>query len=1252
VDEIPDFEAFAEIAGLMGSTDTPELDELERQYATLVRGITDFSREKTMAIIAALLTYPAFHANTIRLETLQQLVQRNCKGANKPTRHRVIQWLKAVGKGWATAMEDPVEDVFISNVVTNIGNSRIFEGIWEANDFWLQQALNALWAFSGERWVEDLFAEVDGLLAISEALARRCDLARFVMGSGSTRSDLDVPSESDLEIRSTYVHFSASDLSEMRISLGLIQAFLHDEAPAVGTESHSTLQMHPLQRFGEAIIVALPAAISPAIRLHVVERVIQLGKVDEYQSALSTRQVNQFFVEGLENLRAERVVVHDLPSLPTMTPAIVQEVAKFDDGKFAHIMFFEDRVVDFFKDGVSGVLDLVGESGDLLVKHTERCAELIARGRDYRGGLTIAVVGGLGRAFVFGLGELPPHWYGTAFRLPDFVALSRVQRTKILDIWKLKEQELSLRSRGVDLLNVSGELNLLGFWRGHGERLVPRSVPLDGRAMVQVGTDFIAGVRQEMRTKYDFHAAPRRNPDVWVSVRRYNIDSYFREVAGELIYADEEDVRQGRLRGLVETQRRFWWLSTVDRYEEQLHRDIQFRIWEALLNWLPRLVSVAEEAFENLPGGPIEIVLRFSDLETWRSESLRDLSDPPETLPVRISKKFAIIELTVPLGFLGVFAQPKNIAERDLLDGCFKGVAALVGQPGVFDRAAAVQRIVQNDDARFFHLAYAQNFRQHTASADRLQVRFVGEGDVNFATVGLTQRLLPGSPGEELIGEDECNHFLHAVVDDCWDRARSLLQNLKRDSVVTLGLRNVEAVEQDRHQWELTAKAVLATHVDRDDVVAAASKRENIRSEAALVSRIIVEMAVCTCPSEGQVMSRADFDLLLGLVRLLIYAATSSDAIKYGLTPAKLALFPNGEFVADDSYYQTIIQPYTTKQFIGQFSAAAEEYTEYFSDPAKKSAEKVKPFEEAFITSFIAEYGLTPDELVDAFRAIEAEGMSDERLVISRTNEQLKVSLETKGGLSAKKAESLLKNFGLWPRTSWDRTPAGFSAKDWYPWRYRRRLSLLARPLVRLGESATDTVVFAPGLVRDCIELLMIRLLSGRLPAEGFQSLAMRSWIGEITRRRGHEFEQEVGAEMRTSRFQALVSQAMTAFGADSSYGDIDVFAWRMGSQNIFAIECKRLRTAKTVAEIGEQLREFEGSEMDRLGRHVRRCHWLTEHPDCVQRVTKLPDAKLNIVPLLVTSTIVPMQFVKNLPLPPGQIVPFTQLRQWLESKE
>jgi hypothetical protein len=73
---------------------------------------------------------------------------------------------------------------------------------------------------------------------------------------------------------------------------------------------------------------------------------------------------------------------------------------------------------------------------------------------------------------------------------------------------------------------------------------------------------------------------------------------------------------------------------------------------------------------------------------------------------------------------------------------------------------------------------------------------------------------------------------------------------------------------------------------------------------------------------------------------------------------------------------------------------------------------------------------------------------------------------------------------------------------------------------------------------------------------------------------------------------------------------------------------------------------------MDRLARHLRRCRWLTEHSDCVRRVTRLRGPRIDVVPLLVTSTTVPMQFVKALPIANEQVVPFRQLSDWIRSHE
>jgi hypothetical protein len=49
--------------------------------------------------------------------------------------------------------------------------------------------------------------------------------------------------------------------------------------------------------------------------------------------------------------------------------------------------------------------------------------------------------------------------------------------------------------------------------------------------------------------------------------------------------------------------------------------------------------------------------------------------------------------------------------------------------------------------------------------------------------------------------------------------------------------------------------------------------------------------------------------------------------------------------------------------------------------------------------------------------------------------------------------------------------------------------------------------------------------------------------------------------------------------------------------------------------------------------------------------VTRASKCELKLVPLLITSTVVPMQFTQGLPLPPQCVVPFNRLREWVNGQ-
>jgi len=472
-------------------------------------------------------------------------------------------------------------------------------------------------------------------------------------------------------------------------------------------------------------------------------------------------------------------------------------------------------------------------------------------------------------------------------------------------------------------------------------------------------------------------------------VHRYNVEPFFKELARDPIYVDEDDVERGRLRGAIETPHRAWWISAIQRQRINWHRDIQFRIWEALLWWMAKIARLAETAIASIPAGPIEVFLRFEKLESWTSERIDDLPASQE-VDFRVNRWLVAIQLALPLGFLRHFATPANIAERKLIRACFAGIAVLGGAR--LDSAALddlVRGVVRNDEARFFHLTFAQTYRQQINAAQLPEPRFRSEGEINFVCIGLAQRILKRHDSAPVEGVVASNHFLHAVVDECWRELQILFEKLDRRSVIERALANVEAIERDKQRWRMTASALLATHDDRELVVEAAAQREQDRAAAELASRIVVEMAVCACSATGgALISEADLDRLLALVILLLEAAYSSDAVQYSLTPAKVNVFPNGEFVVDGSYFDTVMRPYMAEHFTEQFTAAASSYGNYYRDPkASGDGAETGSFVPTFVEAFQAEFGFTPDDLISANVALEADALRDNKLIVQRTEQ-------------------------------------------------------------------------------------------------------------------------------------------------------------------------------------------------------------------------------------------------------------------------
>jgi len=92
-----------------------------------------------------------------------------------------------------------------------------------------------------------------------------------------------------------------------------------------------------------------------------------------------------------------------------------------------------------------------------------------------------------------------------------------------------------------------------------------------------------------------------------------------------------------------------------------------------------------------------------------------------------------------------------------------------------------------------------------------------------------------------------------------------------------------------------------------------------------------------------------------------------------------------------------------------------------------------------------------------------------------------------------------------------------------------------------------------------------------------------------------------------------------------------------------YFIECKRLQFAKTIPEIAEVCNKFKGDAKDELRKHLNRVEFLESNLKNFKRVIGFIPEKSKTFDRLVTNTIVPMQFIKDLPIESSKIGPINE---------
>jgi len=355
-----------------------------------------------------------------------------------------------------------------------------------------------------------------------------------------------------------------------------------------------------------------------------------------------------------------------------------------------------------------------------------------------------------------------------------------------------------------------------------------------------------------------------------------------------------------------------------------------------------------------------------------------------------------------------------------------------------------------------------------------------------------------------------------------------------------------------------------------------------------------------------------------------------SEAIYYGVERAQIQITPLGDVQIDSDFSDRIANPFGASLMMRGFFQGVSAYESLYEHRNIEFSAR-EAFDVRFWEAWEEHFGFSVDDLRVFMDGLETEGIKRQAVTFTSTVAEM-CRFEDIENLPAGVVQKIVDALVLWPRATWASTPEGFSPKDWYPWRYRRRLSVLARPILQIG-GAESGYLLAPGLVRDGGAKLVDYCYMGGFEAKTFPAGRLRSWVGAAENQRGHEFNGLVARRLSELGWSCKANVRLTEILSaklDRDYGDVDVLAWR--GRRVLVIECKDLRMAMTVGDIARQLHDFRedftsSGKPDQLKKHLLRMDVLMSRPDGVTRYVGTKERRIELEAVLVFSDLVPLHF-------------------------
>jgi hypothetical protein len=1191
-----DPEELIELRAMFSASNVTVADIAGEQQA-IVGEVAKMDRVTIVATVGSMLASPSLQANAYRLEALLYISMAHALGRQNPWSALIQNAFTSLGNGICGRLEDPAEDLFSTSVHCRQGNFTVFEGLRESNGFYLQRVLDVIEEMPEEEPFASFRRSVFALLTLSDAVAQRAGVSPFIVGEIVPHADLPKEIAETLVSMPRWVLFSANDPEVRRISLDDLQpfSFKMPESELLGQSlGHTSLERYPVLQFGDLICLALPTAVGSAVTRYVLEMAASLGVTAKFELELA-----RGYWELLASARLIPPTHAIRADLQAPGDRYVQSVLhEVDPGRFLNLIHLHEPLEDLELTGFIEISPAAMELSHRAMEQVVKGAEIAARQIGFREGIALVIDCGLGRASIFVGESAPKNWRIQYISVPDALTMAWMEGFSAIDIWRILDSKAVIDSAGISLSNSNGLLNLLAWANDLKGHLVPHGeIPesfrdASSKRLIFVQQNALLELRRSVQTKHHAVAALNEN-NVFRQVRRIG-DSTFKDDEDAPLYIDEHALHDGQLKAVYITAKRFWWAEI--QYENNAQKHDIFEHWRMLYGWLQRAAPVLEEAFADLLPTVVTFKLHFQRIIGVTTERMAVPSDAELKAAFETSVDHTRGVITIKIGdaFDSALGSSENIAERRLVEALAFGTSELVRTPLEAARASEiVKKICPSPHARGRHLIQAQNFRDMIRGASGKPVTIHLMDDA-MSRVGLAFRVRQGV-GSEVTGTNECTAFLNRACQYVLEELCALLRSFDRRKFIELVLGNHESAAINREWWRRTAHAVIGLHGESAvDVIAEHVAQMNACSVA---SRILIEAALCECPVEGgAIPGELDLSRAMAKAIFVFHVGGWSDAVHWGAIAPRVKITPLGDIHIDHTFMHTIYEPFVQSGGEREVRRAVETYERAYAEPPVVPS-VAEIIDARFLHAWEEEYGVSVDILRRFIDELERIGVELDSLWFERRKSELVAMLADLGSVPPEDDALTIDLLTLPVRAQWMSAPAGFRDKDWHPWRFRRRLSLVRRPLIQLEDDHDPRILVAPALVREALYILLRSFHDGETPNWQVASMEMRKWMGHSNNIERAAFNKEVASKLEEFGWRSEPDYKITkllGLSLDRDYGDVDALAWDPKTGRVLAIECKDLHFHKTLGEVAEQLSDFRGvikpdGSRDLLRKHLDR---------------------------------------------------------------